>query len=65
LVLYEIRVSEEESFELVGDEPLKVGELITEGSTVYEVTRLREGHDHFDGVAEVEWRAGPDPPESD
>jgi hypothetical protein len=53
-VLYEVRTSEEESFELVSDEPLKVGELITESETVYEVTRVLDGN-----VVEVEWRAGP------
>jgi hypothetical protein len=53
-VLYEVRTSEEESFELVSDEPLKVGELITESDTVYEVTRVLEGN-----VVEAEWRAGP------
>ena len=53
-MLYEVRVSEEESFELVSDDPLKVGELITESETVYEVTRVLDGN-----VVEVEWRAGP------
>ncbi len=53
-MLYEVRTSEEESFELVSDEPLKVGELITESETVYEVTRVLDGN-----VVEAEWRAGP------
>jgi hypothetical protein len=58
-VLYEIHVSDQDSFELVSDDRLKVGELITQFSTVYEVTRVRDGHGRFDAVVDAERRAGP------
>jgi hypothetical protein len=58
-VYYEVRVSDGSRFEIELDEPPIEGGAIDPGSMVYKVLRVLPGEGEFDGIIEVEGRAGP------
>jgi hypothetical protein len=64
IVVYEVRATNADGsdvrFELKRDEPLKEGDPIYQGMTIYTVVRvLHDESNRYDEIVEAKWHSGP------